>query len=57
MQNYHKISYNRYGVLQGGDKYMKKLKTVIYVTTFSILASPLVATVVRMMVDPGVGGG
>ncbi|EJR49903.1 hypothetical protein ICC_06464 [Bacillus cereus BAG1X1-1] len=36
---------------------MKKLKTVIYVTTFSILASPLVATVVRMMVDPGVGGG
>ncbi|KFN13787.1 putative membrane protein [Bacillus pseudomycoides] len=37
---------------------MKKLKTVIYFTTFSILASPLVATVVQLLKsDPGVGGG
>lgn len=37
---------------------MKKLKTVVYITTFSILASPFVATVVQYLKsDPGVGGG
>lgn len=36
---------------------MKKLKAIMYITTCSILASPLVATVIQFMVDPGVGGG
>lgn len=36
---------------------MKKLKTIMYITTLSILASPLVARVIQYMVDPGVGGG
>lgn len=57
MQNYLKISYNYISTLQEVTK-MGKFKTVLQITAYTILASPLVAMFVQYMkAGPGVGGG
>ncbi len=57
MQNCLKISYNSISTLQGVTK-MGKFKAVLRITTYTILASPLVAMVIQYVhAGPGVGGG